>query len=278
MATIKSAPTPKKFANAWTKKFAGAVRDAAGKDGRLSTKEAERMDPQYADNASNWLEAKDQKSVSVEKLIGQGHNYAFATADKVAGNGNRVSLLEARSLPDDIRGDFFALRGKAEPRLTGAALDTALREAAKLPDGTAVTYMSEADYEVVPFAFGEKVTDANILRLADAQLQAEFNYSGTMPQLAFEKFSPTDSANHLRDLSIVEDDVADDPYYTDAGAAFGRIADAFAANLKDPVVYRIGEAQSDGNIGIDRGLYMHFVVGTDENGKSAGVFYGSVET
>src|SRR5689334_18062608 len=43
-ATVFSqAPGVAAFAKAWTRKFAGCVRSAAGSDGRLSMKEAERL-------------------------------------------------------------------------------------------------------------------------------------------------------------------------------------------------------------------------------------------
>ena len=86
MPTITQAPSPKEFANAWTRGFAAAVRSEAGRDGRLSLREAKRIAEQggnlatYGDNAVNYLEKTGQKSVSVNKLIGKGHDYAVAVS------------------------------------------------------------------------------------------------------------------------------------------------------------------------------------------------------
>lgn len=128
MPKLNSAPTPKQFATAFTRHFAAEVRNAAGRDGRLSLNEATKMDPAFADNALNYLEKKDQKSVSTEKLIGAAYGYALATGSKVAGNGNRISLVEARMLPDDLQANFLALRGKDAPAVQDVALSSAEKQ------------------------------------------------------------------------------------------------------------------------------------------------------
>ena len=112
MPILTSAPSPKTFATAWTRGFAADVRGAAGIDGRLSVNEAKSMSEAHADNAANYFSRTGKKTVSVEKLIGDGYKYAFATAERVAGKDGRVSLVDARNLPADLQKDFLALRGK----------------------------------------------------------------------------------------------------------------------------------------------------------------------
>lgn len=112
MPTLTSAPSPKTFATAWTRAFAADVRAAAGRDGRLSVNEATKMSDTHADNAANYFTRTGKKTVSVEKLIGDGYKYAFATAARVAGADGKVSLVDARNLPADLKNDFLALRGK----------------------------------------------------------------------------------------------------------------------------------------------------------------------
>ncbi len=120
MPALTFAPTPERFAKTWTQHFAAAVRACAGKDGRLSRSEAKKIAglngslKLWSDNAVNFLEHTDQKTVSVEKLIGSGYNYAYANAAKVAGRGNTVSLTEARRMALDLRDDFAYLRGKLD--------------------------------------------------------------------------------------------------------------------------------------------------------------------
>lgn len=104
------AMSPAKFAKAFTRSFAGAVRAAAGKDGRLSTSEARKVADPYRDNAENFLAATGQKSVSIEKLIKSGYNYAFALGDKVAGKDGRISLADAEKLPEDLKVDYIRVR------------------------------------------------------------------------------------------------------------------------------------------------------------------------
>ena len=67
-----------------------AVRDAAGRDGRLSKNEAKKIAQRsdalalWGDNAVNYLDKTGQKTVSVDKLIGAGYRYAaFHAANRV---------------------------------------------------------------------------------------------------------------------------------------------------------------------------------------------------
>ena len=135
-------PTPAQFAKAIKDQYADAIRDAAGKDGRISRNEAkkiaERSDPSWtvSDNIQNYLRITGQKSVSAEKMIRELAEYAEQRAAQVAGSNQRLSLIEARSLPQDLQAEFFYLRGKGLPdrvtpqqlsevvwRLVEAALD-----------------------------------------------------------------------------------------------------------------------------------------------------------
>jgi hypothetical protein len=122
MNTLKGAPSPQGFARAFAKEFGAAVKDAAGRDGRLSANEAKSIAEPFRDNALNYLEKTGQKSVSVNKLIGAAERYAFIHADKASGGDGRVSLKDGEKLSGDLRADFFALRGRAlpgdEPTLT----------------------------------------------------------------------------------------------------------------------------------------------------------------
>lgn len=75
-----------------------------------------------APTGSSWTTWKiffsrtGQKTVGVEKLIREIRADAVATANEIAGPNQRLSLLEARLLPDRFREDFFYLRGKGLPK------------------------------------------------------------------------------------------------------------------------------------------------------------------
>ncbi len=103
--------TPLTFAKKFTAGFAPAVRQAAGTDARLSTREAAKVAEPFRDNAMNFLARTGQKSVAVDKLIGSAFNYALATASKAAGADGKLSSLDIRSLPLDLQ--FEARKGDA---------------------------------------------------------------------------------------------------------------------------------------------------------------------
>jgi hypothetical protein len=152
MPVLPKAPSPQEFAKTWTRGFARAVREAAGRDGRLSRSEGAQIAARtdglsvYADNVENFFEETGQKSVAVEKLIGTGHNYAEAQAERVGGDNQRVSLLEARMLPADLRTEFFALRGKSDPLPHAPELEARL--AAVTDSGIGVYFADRAEPSV----------------------------------------------------------------------------------------------------------------------------------
>jgi hypothetical protein len=107
------AMSPAKFAKAFTSSFAGAIRRAAGRDGRLSLLEASKVEDPHRDNAENYLAATaGQKSVGVEKLIKSGYSYAFAVGARVAGKDGRISFKDADGLPDDLKVDYVRIRSR----------------------------------------------------------------------------------------------------------------------------------------------------------------------
>lgn len=303
MPTITKAPTPQEFANAWTRGFAAAVRSEAGIDGRLSKNEAANIEKaggnlaMYGDNAVNYLERTGQKTVSVNKLIGKGHDYAEAVAARHAGDNQRLSLVEARNLPADIRGDFFALRGKADPtapadvgtvdapagRLSGNDLYGAFEEAAKTADGRVLTYTSESDDEVIPVLAhragdqpinGETVMDAFEHLLLDGVFAYVDDYRA---ELTAEAFSPTEGRAWLTDKSTYDPSWMDD-YYKAEAEGFAKVVAVADANLSDVTVVKVGPKDDDGSLAIDSGTYAYFIVGKTDAGEIAGVHFGAAET
>jgi hypothetical protein len=121
-------PTPAQVKNAYQEAFGPAIREAAGKDGRISPQEAARMAERadagqlVADNLANFFERTGQKSVSAEKFVGVVGDYAARQAERHAGTNQRLSLVEIRNLPDDLVGDLLHLRGKDDlPPVTASA-------------------------------------------------------------------------------------------------------------------------------------------------------------
>ena len=157
MPKLTSAPTATEFASAWTRQFAGAVRKAAGDDGRLTLAQANKLAESrgptalWADNAIGYLTAKGQDSVSAEKLIKAGYNYAYRNAAKVAGRGGRVSMVEARMMAKDLNADFTYLRtGKIQGTPQAAQVQDLAQSVAKAAKG--LMWISEGDYPYKAFA------------------------------------------------------------------------------------------------------------------------------
>lgn len=115
---LPTTPTAKAFTDAWTRKFDEVVRAAAGRDGRLSVTEAkrisERLDggPFFSDNASSYLAATGQQTVSVTKLVDAARAYAANQANAAARADGKVSYEDAKKMRPDLRDDFLYLRGK----------------------------------------------------------------------------------------------------------------------------------------------------------------------
>lgn len=117
MPIIKSAPTPQAFAKAWAKEFEATVKQAAGRDGRLSRTEAARIAERrdgtrvFGDTATRLMGAR--KTASVSKLVSEGMAVAEQAAAAVAGANQKLSLAEGKRLsPGQMVDDFLYLRGK----------------------------------------------------------------------------------------------------------------------------------------------------------------------
>lgn len=115
---LPTTPTRAAFTKAWTQKFEEVVKQAAGKDGRLSVTEAKRIAERldggrfFSDNAVNYLHAKKQKSVSANKLVEAGRAYADWMGGSVAGADGRISYPDAKKMRPDMHDDFLYLRGR----------------------------------------------------------------------------------------------------------------------------------------------------------------------
>jgi hypothetical protein len=297
MPTITKAPTPQEFATAWTRGFAAAVRSEAGRDGRLSLREAQRIAEQdghlaqFGDNAVNYLEKTGQQSVSVNKLIGKGHDYAVAVSAKVAGDNNRISLVEARNLPDDLRADFFALRGKADPgavdaspaRISGNDLVTAFDKAVETDDGYGLTYTSEGDYNVLPVLAdnptNQPVNGETVMVLfEDLLLDGIFaDVDDYRAELTSETFSASESKAWLTEQSTYDPSWMDD-WYKKESEGFAKVKSVVDANLEDVRVVKVGPKEDDGSLAVDHGTYAYFIVGKTDANEIAGVWFGSAET
>lgn len=142
-------PTVGVSTEAWTEVAERVVVDEAGKDGRLTRAGAHRIGQRlggerlWADNVHGFFDDTGQKSVSARKLIGLLATDFESSAREAAGPDGRLSLIDARRLPDRFQPDFLYLRGKGPvdpPVRTHEQLVADVRQAvlAAVDGGTAV--------------------------------------------------------------------------------------------------------------------------------------------
>jgi Nuclease A inhibitor-like protein len=287
MPRITSAPTPKTFAKEWTKEFASAVRNAAGKDGRLSVAEAKKIASQsgapalFADNALNFLAAKGQKSVDVEKLIASGYNYAYALADKVAGKDGKISQADAKKLPADLQADFAHLRGldAMEPPKAASAAKVASSMASAMKG---LTYMSESDYPftAISAANPDKKPMSGALVFSQFKGAIEELFKDDVNEVKYKDMAFEGGAKDGLDF-ITEKTTAEDPSDPDQvkeAKAYQNLLKIVNANLTDVRVVKVGPKDEDGSLASDQGLYGLLIVGRTRDGSLAGLMTGSVET
>lgn len=275
MALLSKTPSVGTFTEAWTKRFSEVVKEAAGKDGRLSASEAAKIANRtddgrvFADNAVNYLKAKGQKSVSADKLIEAGRAYAHATAEKAAGPDGRISKADQQKLPKDLFEDIQSLQGAspvpASPAGVAAELTALTKE---------MWNMSESESPVIP-VFGAQIGTAPITaQLVASHVQALYEQHkdamagsqrfDTTP-LTAQPVSPGDAAAFLEHHATVYDPA--DPAIAKYAAQWKALGEAVARNAKDLTLFRFGTVEA-----------VYVLVGRTASGQMCGFMTGAIET
>ncbi len=111
-----------KLAAQWTQRFADVVKEASGKDGRLSLSEASRIPERldsgrlWSDNAVNALVGLGQKTISAEKLVDARRAVRARRGEAGRGEG-RVPLRErGEAAAEGSRRRLRGPRGQADRR------------------------------------------------------------------------------------------------------------------------------------------------------------------
>ncbi len=283
-AALTDAPGAATFAKAWTRKFAGCARRAAGRDGRLSAAEAARFADRddacaiYGDNAVNWLLAKGQASVDLEVLIRAGYRYAFATARKAADDDGRLSYQDAGSLPADLRQDYLHLRG-ALGRRTGpsAAIDLAALRAAT--EGLIYSSENESRWVVLdPVEAPAGPITPELIREAFAEQHDVVSRDGTLwfrEDAEYIGLAPRfPAASDFQEwFSYLEEPNSDHPASVEEAQRFSALRQMLEAGLTDLRVIRFKEKDQP-----DAVTASIFVVGRAADGRLVAILTGAVET
>ena len=282
MARIPNTPSVRTFVETWSTDFKEAVKKAAGKDGRLTMTEAKKLaarpdaDKVFADNAINYLKTTGKQSVSVDVLAASAKAYAQRAAEVAAGPDGKISLADGAKLPDDLKEDFFMLRGKAVPGTTPAPAGNAMAEAkTKLEAATAGLLMpSETDAEF-KFLTGTQLNGAAITAdVVRAQFTAQHDAMmgsimymdpARLPLAANTLVEERPAAEFLNNLATNVD--PNDPASIARGQQFAQLKTALESQLTDLKVYRFGEIE-----------ISTFIVGRTRTGELAGLLTGVVET
>jgi len=286
------APTPTALADAWIARYGQAVKDAAGHDGRLSRAEAARMaqgtpeQKEAADNVAAFFDRSGQQSVSAERFLAAERARIVDEAGRVAGRGNTVSLVEARLLPKELVGDVLAIRGVAAAApVTPSTPVTPAPPSALVPALSAavagMTFPSESDaaLRVVSAADPQKraITPALLVELFGAQSRALgkdiFGPHSSLPAIAGRASEVRDAQALLTRLSTTFDPA--DPASQAAAGKWQALQTQLQGSLTELTAIRFGQAQQNGGVGIDVGV---FVVGRDTADNVVGIYTGSVET
>ena len=144
-----------------------------------------------------------------------------------------------------------------------------------------VTVISEGDSPLIAFATAKTsqgITPDNILKTFKATLDKEYaDY--TLDNGLVAEVSTSAKAKKMLSDSAKPDADADDPIEAQVDAdAYASLKKLFAANLTDVRFVRIGPANADGTLGVDRGMYVEGYVGKTADGKLAGMYWTSAET
>ncbi|MDP2270077.1 MAG: nuclease A inhibitor family protein [Archangium sp.] len=281
MARIPTTPSPRVFAETWSTDFKEAVKKAAGKDGRLTMSEATKLaarpdaDKVFADNAINYLKATGKQSVSVEVLATSAKAYALRAAEVAAGNDGKLSLADGAKLPNDLKEDFFMLRGKTVPGTTPAPASALSEVKAKLEAATDGLWMPSETDAKFKFLTGTQLNGAPITAdLVRAQFSAQHDAAiadlmwmdpSQIPLSTHTNVEERNANDFLNRLAIDHD--PSDPESTARAARFAALKRTIDSQLTDVKVFRFG----------DNSLST-FIVGRTRTGELAGLLTGQVET
>ncbi|MFT3713207.1 MAG: nuclease A inhibitor family protein [Archangium sp.] len=284
MPRIPSAPSPKTFAETWSTDFKEAVKKAAGKDGRLSITEAKKLasrpdaDRVFADNALNYFQNTGKKTVSIDVLAREMKAYAQRAAETVAGPDGKVSLADGAKLPDDLKEDFFFLRGKSTPVVTPPVTPGAssLPEVKAALEAATVDLLMPSETDATfKFLQGTALNGAPITEaVVRSQLSAQ--HDALLPQVMYVDASrvPLSTRTQVEERGFeaffdhLKNGVdPNDPDSIARGEKMEALRTALKGQLTDLKVYRFGD--------ID---ISTFIVGRTKTGELAGLLTGVVET
>ena len=281
MPKLSKTPSVRTFTEAWTRRFEQVVKDAAGKDGRLSRSEAQRIAQRtddgrhFADNAVGWLGAAGQKSVSVKKLAAEASASVLNAAQVAAGPDGRISKADQARLAADLMEDIRALQGASVgPVPSPSANDVVAKLTAAV---MGMQNWSESESPVLAFD-GGPLGAANVTaQLVATRAAALFAQHGDalagggrvvdVPPLAEQEVSAGDPYAFLQQRATVHEWDEGNPDAEAYAAKWAALSATVAQGLSDLQLFRFGTVEA-----------TYVLVGRTPSGALAGFMTGAVET
>ena len=150
---------PKLFAQFYEDRIQKAVTDVAGKDGRLSSKEAKKIDDRCKKTIDSFFDMTGQESVGVKRIIGVTTERALKAAEQAL---DRNGKINHHRMPGDLAQVYLRFK-KTVPKQPGHLSEDKLVDIAT----------AFARHKV---AFPEEWTN---LRVDEVQTRTEFFYFTT---------------------------------------------------------------------------------------------------
>ena len=280
-------------------KAAENLKNAKGNDPVVSRADVKQATKAIASDAERQLTEQFFKFIDArepalgarvtDKDIDKAVSYAKQhIIDKYDLNGNGISKDEIAKMS---RLGRLAVEFAIELKKTGAAggtptasttsqLGTDIAAAAKLKDGSTVTYMSESDYPLVfvSAAMPAAGYDAKHVMGAFAphMIKDVFKGERDLHGMTAKMYSAAETRDHLDGMAEVNDPT--DPASVESAAAFAKVKTLLEDNLTDLRLVKVGPKAGDGSLADDNGLYNYLLIGKTRDGQLAGVSFGSVET
>ncbi|MBL9039012.1 MAG: hypothetical protein JNG84_10885 [Archangium sp.] len=256
----------------------GRVTDAEVKKYAKALKQPKAVSDALLAVTSEALKGKASKSIAVSVITKQVDD-AMALINKSDKNRNGKLDVGAELNKANTLKSFKALAAMASGlevisgKLTAYQLENAIG-----PWAMKANYTSESDYNPTYFSLpgNTTITASNAMRVLNAPMDEFFSEDAhenvSMSKYTAEVMSAADTKSFMDDL------VTDYPDDTDSVAGWTNVNKLLRANLTDLKVVRVGPKDEDGSMATDQGLYAYVIVGKTTDGKTAGVYFGSVET
>jgi hypothetical protein len=269
MSKISQSPSPSTFAKAWAKQFEKSVKSVAGKDGRLSVAEAQKLSASagakkaFADEALDFFDRTGQQTVSVPKLVKTVRTEVENAAKQAAGADGRLSQADLEKLPAHLKADVAVLQGAgAQKGSLLSKLTTLTKDLLNISESEspvfAVSGGKIGNAPITPELVAQKLAPEFAKRADDLAGGERYSEKRPLTQQPVEQRDPKAFLAHRSEGGAMADPDA---------AKWTQVAKAMKGELTDMKLYAFGEIE-----------VTLMLVGRSKSGELVGIMAGAVET